>query len=256
MTKYSMIDTREPKINGKCAFLQSISLVMHTKSRSPKAAKAASSPKRSPLQVWQKHKGTIIWLALTAGICIVMPIAFQGLANGMVIGIALAVVAAIASLFIKLAVPYLRARAGDKKIAKIKAMQEASRAPGARAEDGRASTSEPVSHPIDASQLKATDGFALMHMGPPEVIDLDLTRRRNNRGKMAVDGPAMDDQKNQTVAKAMELEDSGVIDKAIVEYKKASALARQLGRDDEATSFDNRIRQLEQEKRDGWTSGP
>jgi hypothetical protein len=152
-------------------------------------------------------------------------------------------------MLLKLAMPTLKARAGDKRIATIKAMQGSPGAPSTKVDVGRAS--DPVSHPVDASQLKATDGFALMHMGPPEVIDLDLTRRRDTRGKAAIDGPALDDQKNLAVAMAIELEDSGAIDKAIVQYGKALALARQLGRDDEAISFENRISQLKQEKRSG-----
>nr|MDO8087223.1 hypothetical protein [Candidatus Sigynarchaeum springense] len=218
--------------------------------RQSKAAKAAKVPKHALPQVWPKHKGTIIWLALTASICIVIIVTFQGITNSPAIGIVLAVLIAIAAVLLKLAMPYLKVRAGDKKIARIKAMQGTARAPRTPAVSGRAS--ESMSHPVDASQLKATDGFALMHMGPPEVIDLDLSRHRDKRSKMNDDGPALDDQKNKAVAKAIELEDSGAVDKAIAEYKKASALARQLGREDEVTSFENRIKQLKQEKEDGW----
>jgi hypothetical protein len=238
-----------PKIYCLNAFLDASARVPHMKIRPSRAAEApytGKPPRQASLPIWPKHKGTIIWLAVTAGCCIAVIVAFQGIDAG--IGIALAVVIAIAALILKLATPRLRARTEDKRIAAIKAKQEASRASGARGDDGLASTSEPVSHPVDASQLKATDGFALMHMGPPEVIDLDLTRGRDKRGKVPVDGPALDDQKNLAVEKAIELEDSGAIDKAIVQYGKALALARQLGRDDEAISFENRIKQLKQEK--------
>ncbi len=220
------------------------------KIRLSKGAKGSSLPKGAALPFWSKQKGTIIWLTATAGICIAILVISQSIPGGATTGIGLAILGAITSVLLKLATPYLKARAGDKKIAKIKAMQGASRVPSAKAEAGRVNA--PVSYPVDTSQLKATDSFAVMHMGPPEIIDLDLSRRHDKRGKVAIDGPAIDDQKNQAVAKAIELEDSGAVDKAIAEYTRAVALARQLGRDDEVASFENRIRQLKQEKRDGW----
>ncbi|MEX2684815.1 MAG: hypothetical protein Q6373_024795, partial [Candidatus Sigynarchaeota archaeon] len=152
----------------------------------------------------------------------------------------------ITAVLLKLATPYLRVRAEDKKIAKIKTMQGKSRVPSTPAASSQAI--ESVFHPIDASQLKPTDGFVLMHMSPPEVIDLDLSRRREKRTKVELDGHTLEDQKNEALAKAVEFDDNGAVEKAIAEYKKASVLARQLGRDDEATSFENRIKQLKQEK--------
>ncbi len=214
--------------------------------KAAKAANAAKTPTQASMPAWRRYKGAIIWVAVTAGCCIAPLVAFQGVNAS--IGIALAIVIVIAALLLKLAIPRMKTREGEKRIATIKTREGVSRAQTARVEAGQASNSNQVSHPVDAIQLKATDGFALMHMGPPEVIDLDLTRRRDKRGKVAIDGPALDDQRNIAVAKAIELEDSGAIDKAILQYARALALARQLGRDDDAASYENRINQLKKER--------
>ncbi|MBN2153706.1 MAG: hypothetical protein JW839_19775 [Candidatus Lokiarchaeota archaeon] len=224
---------------------------MHTKTRQPDANKAARPPGRTLARAWARHKGTVVWASLTACGCVAVAVVFQWVDGGDVIGIALAVSAAIVSIILKLATPYLKARSGDKRIAMIKAMQGPAVVPGPPAAGGLIGAPPP--RPVDTGQLKAAEGFALMHMGPPEVIDLDLSRQRGSRGRAA--GAGLVEQKEKAVAKAMELEDRGALDKAIAEYKKALALSRQLGLDDEAISFENRIQQLEREKEEGWAGG-
>jgi hypothetical protein len=233
-----------PGINALCTYLDSIASVPHMKIRRPTPTGAGKAPSRAARPAWRKYKGTLAWFAVTAGICVAILIAFQGFSVD--IGIALAVVTAIAALLLKLAMPRLKARSDDKRIATIKARHETSRIPSPTAGSGPIDAF--VSHPVDASQLKATDGFALMHMGPPEVIDLDLSRKRDGRGRITIDSTMLIERLNQAISNAIELEDNGAVDRAILQYEKALELARQLGRDDEALSYENRINQLKQEK--------
>ncbi|NMC06397.1 MAG: hypothetical protein GYA24_14365 [Candidatus Lokiarchaeota archaeon] len=182
------------------------------------------------------------WIIVTALVCIVLLILFQG----SLIGVAITIAALISSLLLKLSLFKMRARAEEKRIAVVKTMQTTSRVATARPGSGRAD--DPVSNPVDASQLKATDGFALVHMGPPELIDLDLSRKKDSRGRPTIDTSALEDQRDEVVAKAIEFEDRGAIDKAIAQYEKAVLLARQIGNDAEVASYQNRIAQLKQEK--------
>lgn len=211
--------------------------------RAANAHKAAKVPVPTSAPVLTRYKGAIAWLVAT-GCAATAAFAASAWAS-VQLGFTLAILAIVGSALLKLAAPQLQVRAAEKRIAAIKAKQATSRVPSAR--PGDTLITDPVANPVDVGQLRASDGFAFMHMGPPEVIDLDLTRQHGNRSRGALDVNALEVQKGQALEKAIELEDGGAIERAIVQYEKAIVLARQLGKDDEAISFENRVAQLKQE---------
>ena len=172
-----------------------------------------------------------------------------------IIAIAISIV-----LFVKEGIPRVKAHQEEKKIAIIKAKQDAGHPGKVRLE------TDAEQDVTDTGELAATSGLAFMHMGPPEIIDIDLSRKPRRARQatasgstaapapQAVPAPKSEmkatepvDEKFTAIAKAADLEAKGDLAGAIEQYEIAIERARKDNLDDEVFVFIEKIDELKKE---------
>lgn len=182
--------------------------------------------------------------------------------NGLTIFLVIIVVAIGLALFVKQGIPRLKLRREETKIAIVKTRQDSKQQGRIKMLDGGAEH-----EPIDVDVLESSLGFAMMHMMPPEIIDLDLHLKQVKRSRtsrtmadsskplssadqassVVGDRTDQDDlvkEKTETIKKAIELETHGDVAGAIEYYKKVVDLAKRLAHDDDAFTYGKKIEEL------------
>ena len=124
---------------------------------------------------------------------------------------------------------------------------------------------------VDASTIRTSDTFSLVHMGPPDTIDIDMatiagpqktSKKKSTSTLMPPDGPSarkvtdkdlidMDweyDTKTKlttALGKATEFEMAGERDEAAIFFQKAKEYALKLGNKDQVAMLEKKLQELE-----------
>jgi hypothetical protein len=179
------------------------------------------------------------------------------------IGLAIMIVAIAiigCAFFLKRLYPRLRAKRDENRIATIRDRQMEAAASRVKIQIGEDRDT------LDPSTIRTGDTFSLVHMGPPDTIDLDMaaiagppptTRKAKLMSDLASENPfqkhdleTLDWQTDMrtrlttALGKATELEMAGQSQEAILFFTKAKNYALKLGNKDQVATLEKKIEEL------------